>query len=141
MVVVTSVGRVLRFDELRGYGFIEPVAGGDDVFVHANDFGSAKHLVRPGVMVEYEVSQSDRGLKVASVRILTQPSSAGTDRDDPTVEARGDDEMCDVLTASQFMAEVTELLIQRMPSLTGEQIAQCRQHLADHARSHGWLDS
>src|SRR5262245_18883233 len=47
--VVVAVGRIVRFDDVRGYGFIAPSTGGDDVFVHANDFGEQRPLVQAGL--------------------------------------------------------------------------------------------
>ncbi|MFG2041091.1 cold-shock protein [Dactylosporangium sp. NPDC048998] len=146
-----ETGRILRFDEVRGYGFIAPNAGGEDVFVHANDFGEQRHLVHPGMRVEYEVEEGERGLKVSTVRILDisarrEHSRATASPFAPvTAAAAGssgeDDGLCDVLSSREFTAEVTELLIQHVPSLTGGQIAQARQHLVSFARSHGWVES
>lgn len=139
-----GVGRILRFDEVRGYGFIAPADGGEDVFFHANDFGDQRHLVRADARVEYEAEEGDRGLKVSSVRIIGGPAAeARTTGGERAVKAaaREDDGMCDVLAPRQFVAEVTEVLLTHVPSLTGAQIAQIRQHLADHARSHGWIDA
>lgn len=137
----------MRFDDIRGYGFIAPSAGGEDVFVHANDFGDQRHLVHPGIRVEYEVETGERGLKVASVRILdTSPaptSAVGRQRGDGEARqgAAGDDEvMCDVLAPYEFTAEVTEVLIRHVPTLTGAQIAQIRERLVEKARSHGWVE-
>jgi CspA family cold shock protein len=135
-VAVVAVGRILRFDEVRGYGFIAPSNGGEDVFVHASDFGDQRHLVHPGVRVEYEVEEGDRGLKVATVRIVDTP--APVVRRTPVPE---DDGECDVLAPREFTAEVTEVLVQHVPSLTGGQIAQIRSHLVDYARSHGWVEA
>jgi cold shock CspA family protein len=149
---VVETGRILRFDEVRGYGFIAPNGGGEDVFVHANDFGEQRHLVHPGMRVEYEVEEGDRGLKVSTVRILdaaprrehsratASPFATGTAGGSPSGGA-DDDGLCDVLSSREFTAEVTELLIQHVPSLTGSQIAQARQHLVSFARSHGWIES
>ncbi|MGI5242413.1 cold-shock protein [Dactylosporangium sp. CA-139066] len=139
-----ETGRILRFDEVRGYGFIAPNAGGEDVFVHANDFGDQRHLVHPGMRVEYEVEEGERGLKVASVRILDSPAPSRRAPASPFASAptpHEDDGLCDVLSSREFTAEVTELLIQHVPSLTGSQIAQARQHLVQFARSHGWVES
>jgi cold shock CspA family protein len=145
-----ETGRILRFDEVRGYGFIAPNAGGEDVFVHANDFGDQRHMVHPGMRVEYEVEEGDRGLKVSTVRILDAPPrrehrTATASPFEPVSAGPGpahdDDGLCDVLSGREFSAEVTELLIQHVPTLTGAQIAQARQHLAALARSHGWVES
>jgi cold shock protein len=150
------VGRILRFDEARGYGFIAAAAGGEDVFVHASDFGEHRHMVHPGMRVEYEVEEGERGLKVSSVRILDMPQprrsippafastvarAAPTERPAKTSAADDDEVMCDVLSGRDFNSEVTEVLIQHVPSLTGGQIAEIRQHLGDLARSHGWVES
>jgi cold shock CspA family protein len=149
------VGRILRFDEARGYGFIAAAAGGEDVFVHASDFGEHRHMVHPGMRVEYEVEEGERGLKVASVRILDMPQArrmppafasavarpASAERPAKASAADDDEVMCDVLSGRDFNTEVTEILLQHVPSLTGGQIAEIRQHLGDLARSHGWVES
>ena len=149
-----SVGTIIRFDEVRGYGFIAPVGGGEDVFVHVNDFGEHRELIQVGLRVAYEVAEGDRGLKVASLTVLDQPSGprgavapAATPRAAPAPKteagpaAAGDDLAdCDVLSSSEFTVEATELLIQRVPSLTGAQIAQIRDGMLKLARSHGWVD-
>ncbi|WP_238013481.1 cold shock domain-containing protein [Dactylosporangium sp. AC04546] len=138
---MVETGRILRFDEVRGYGFIAPNAGGEDVFVHANDFGDQRHLVHPGMRVEYEVEEGERGLKVATVRILDTPAPPRRDHARAASSTADDDGLCDVLSSREFAQEVTELLIQHVPSLTGSQIAQARQHLVAFARSHGWVES
>jgi cold shock CspA family protein len=147
VVCVVAVGRILRFDDVRGYGFIAPSSGGDDVFVHANDFGEQRHLVHSGMRVEYEVEHGDRGLKVATVRIVDPPTPRPIDRRLLNGEARAkvapaadDDGMCDVLALHEFTNEVTEVLLQQVPSLTGAQITQIRERFVDYARSHGWVE-
>lgn len=143
-----DVGRILRFDETRGYGFIAPSDGGEDVFFHANDFGEQRQFIRPDMRVEFEAEAGDRGLKVASVRLLDGPGRLRSDIQQAfggaaarTVDPSDDDGMCDVLAPRQFAAEITELLVTQVPSLTGAQILQIRQHLTDHARSHGWVEA
>jgi cold shock protein len=145
---IVAVGIILRFDDIRGYGFIEPADGSEDVFVHANDFGEGRHMVRAGLRVQYEVAQSDRGPKVASVSILSPSAeprrNAGT-LPSPAVVAVAvpqaeDEEVCDVLSATDFGSAVIELLIEHVPTLTGAQIGQVRHRFTELARSHGWVD-
>ena len=65
-------GKVVRFDEVRGYGFVAPEVGGEDVFIHVNDLTFDKRLVAPGVVVEFDLEESDRGPKASHVRIVRQ---------------------------------------------------------------------
>ncbi|WP_426513748.1 cold-shock protein [Dactylosporangium sp. McL0621] len=132
-----AVGTILRYDEIRGYGFIAPAGGGDDVFVHANDFGERRHQVHPGLHVEFEAEYGERGPKVSAVRLLEEAPVEPKGR-----TTSGDDEaLCDVLTAAQFRTEVTEVLLQHVSTLTAAQVVQVRTKLVDHARAHGWVES
>jgi CspA family cold shock protein len=141
VVGLAVVGTIVRFDDVRGYGFIASPGGGEDVFVHANDFGESRHLVRTGMRVEFEAEESDRGLKATSVKLLE-----GAPRREPrparTGEPAGDDELdCDVLSRRAFAGEVTELLLEHVPSLTGTQIRQVRERLVDLGQAHGWVET
>lgn len=80
---MATTGKILRFDEVRGYGFISPDDGDEDVFMHANDLWGEKILFRSGVRVEFEIETSDKGLKASSVRIVhAQPASVENRRPD-----------------------------------------------------------
>ncbi|WP_344918916.1 cold shock domain-containing protein [Streptosporangium oxazolinicum] len=141
-----AVGTILRFDEVRGYGFIAAVGGGEDVFFHANDFGESRHVVQPGLRVEYEVMEGERGLKVSTVSLLDPPparrpvAAVAPSATVSSQELGDDDGVCDVLSAKSFSGAVTELLIEHAPTLTGAQIGQVRHRLLAFARSHGWVD-
>lgn len=62
-------GRVKRFDEKKGYGFIEQEGGGPDVFVHYSDVdGEGFRTLIPGDEVEFDLVEGDKGLKAMNVR-------------------------------------------------------------------------
>ncbi|MGK4579532.1 cold-shock protein [Kitasatospora sp. HPMI-4] len=142
-------GRVVRFDSARGYGFIAPGHGGEDVFLHVNDLLIPESQVRPGLAVEFEIEDGDRGLKASSVRLAAgaahKPSSLpAPDSRVPTARAAGqadDDCLCDVLSADEFHREITEVLLEAAGTLTGEQILQVRRALLRFAGDHGWIES
>jgi CspA family cold shock protein len=54
-----STGTVTTFLEDRGFGFIRPVDGGADVFVHVRDI-SNRDTLRIGERVEFEVVTDER---------------------------------------------------------------------------------
>lgn len=145
-VFAVTTGKVLRFDETRGYGFIAPDEGGEDVFVHANDLRDNKHLFRPGIKVAFEVEDGDRGLKAADVRLADQDAALATAGSVPPTGLsrpanRDEDDLCDVLSHQEFRHEVTEILLRGAPTLTAAQIVQVRQRLVELAQAHNWVES
>ncbi|MER7000250.1 cold shock domain-containing protein [Streptomyces sp. NPDC000410] len=134
-------GRVVRFDSVRGYGFIAPEHGGEDVFLHVNDLLIPEAYVRSGTAVEFEVEEGGRGPKASAVRLA--PGASGA----PAIPsaavagiADGEEPMCDVLTLEEYIGEVTELLLKAAPTLNGSQILQIRSELLRFGKSHGWTD-
>nr|WP_269328670.1 cold shock domain-containing protein [Kineosporia babensis] len=75
----------MRFDEIRGYGFIAPDSGGEDVFLHANALLAEKHQYHPGVPVEFDVIEGERGLKATAVRVIKGRTAAVTPANGATV--------------------------------------------------------
>ncbi len=139
-------GRVVRFDEVRGYGFIALDEGGEDVFVHANDLRDEKYLFRSGLRVGLEVEQGERGPKACDVRILEQPTAPAPRSHAPSsgVAPEGlrdddDDIVCDVLTQAEFQQELTEALLDGVPTMTGEQIVQARRRVMELVKTHNWV--
>lgn len=61
-------GVVARYDADRGFGFIRPDAGGDDLFVHVSVVRGVDAL-QEGDRVRFEVRQSDRGPQADRVEL------------------------------------------------------------------------
>lgn len=66
-----ATGSVVRFDSRRGYGFLAPDDGGEDVFVHQNNINMEgfRHL-QVGERVSYELEVGEKGMKAVSVTLL-----------------------------------------------------------------------
>ena len=140
-----NLGTIVRFDRVRGYGFVTPDEGGDDVFFHASLLGENEEaLIRTGMRVEYQAAPSDRGPKAVSARLLDLPAPApggsGAVRTRSTAPGREDDDLCEVLTVAEFGQEITDVLIDVIPTVTGAQITRVRQRLTAPARRRGWVD-
>ena len=60
-------GKVKWFNESKGWGFIEPDEGGDDIFVHYSAIASEGFkTLKEGQKVEYELKEGKDGKQQAS---------------------------------------------------------------------------
>jgi cold shock CspA family protein len=148
MVAAVALGKVRSFDPARGYGFIAPFSGGEDVFLHVNDVLDDKRDIRHGTVVEFDPETGDRGPKASGVRIRSQSVrsdsySPGPLYDPPRTRSLdlSEDPLCDVLSAKEFRHEITDVLLRIQPSLTGDQILAIRGQFAKMATSYGWIEN
>lgn len=156
-----ATGRVLQFDQSRGYGFVAADDGGEDVFLHASVFDDDPDVLAPGVKVEFKIMAGDRGRKAFAARLTDDEADSGNEpvpvvRPTPSVmparavpampqaqdrqDSSDEEQMCDVLSQAELGQELTELLIGNVPTLTGQQILEIRQGVLECARKHGWVD-
>lgn len=155
--MVMATGKIIRFDEIKGYGFIAPRDGGEDVFVHANEVTDRGLRVSVGTQVEFRVVESDRGLKAYDVRVVDEEQSAQhtpplaaddlAARDGglpaeqaPKKQMTAEDELVEVFPEREFVQQITDLLLATAPQLTGAAILELRSSLVQFARKNGWLE-
>lgn len=64
-------GTVKWFNNRKGFGFIEPDDGADDVFVHYSSIVSEGYRkLDEGARVEYAIEETDKGPQAVSVTQL-----------------------------------------------------------------------
>lgn len=65
-------GKIKFFDTKKGFGFIAPDEGGDDVFVHRNNVENLDYNqgLEDGEAVEFEVEDTPKGLSAINVTSL-----------------------------------------------------------------------
>lgn len=64
-------GTVKWFNADKGYGFVSPEGGGDDLFVHFSAIrGSGYKSLDEGQRVTYTVTQGQKGPQASDVQLL-----------------------------------------------------------------------
>lgn len=64
-------GRIIRWNDEKGFGFIAPMLGGDDVFVHISSFSNRKRRPEGDELVTYELKPDDKGRPQAKTVVFS----------------------------------------------------------------------
>ncbi len=63
-----TTGVVKWFNDAKGYGFISPDDGSEDLFAHFSEIQmDGFHTLKEGQAVEFEVTQGPKGLQASKI--------------------------------------------------------------------------
>lgn len=69
-MTTTTTGTVKWFNEQKGFGFIQPAGGGDDVFVHISAVEKAgMRTLREGQKISFDVERDPKKGKFSAVNL------------------------------------------------------------------------
>lgn len=66
-------GKVKWYDADKGFGFIAPLEGGEDVHVRASALPAGVTALKPGQKVEFGVADGRRGPQALQVQLIDAP--------------------------------------------------------------------
>ena len=61
-------GTVKFFNNTKGFGFVKPSDGGEDIFVHSSGLIDE---IRENDQVEFDVEEGKKGLNAVNVKVLS----------------------------------------------------------------------
>lgn len=64
-------GKITSWNDGKGYGFISPMSGGKQVFIHIKAFSNRNRRPKVGQVVTYDLSSDNRGRPCAAKATLT----------------------------------------------------------------------
>ena len=99
-------GIVKWFNGTKGYGFIEPEDGGNDVFVHVTALkDSGIKFLNEGDKVSYELTENRGRMAAGNLTLDGESSTESADADDDQVEESTDEESSEEESSEEEAAE------------------------------------
>jgi len=94
-----STGQVKWFNNAKGFGFILPDDGGDDLFAHYSAIGMDGYkTLKAGQLVSFDTIEGPKGLHAANIKPLSesvQETAEEPDAEEPTAEIPSEESTSD----------------------------------------------
>ena len=66
-----AIGTVKWFNDQKGFGFISPEGGGDDLFAHFSAItGGGFKTLKENQRVEFEAVRGPKGMQASNIRVI-----------------------------------------------------------------------
>ena len=92
-------GQVKWFNNAKGFGFILPDDGGDDLFAHYSAIGMDGYkTLKAGQLVSFDTIEGPKGLHAANIKPLSesvQETAEEPEAEEPTAEIPSEDSTSD----------------------------------------------
>ena len=73
-------GKVKWFNNAKGYGFVLPDAGGEELFAHYSSIDmDGYRTLRAGQEVDFEVREGPKGLHAVNIRVVSEGDVTAAD--------------------------------------------------------------
>ena len=99
-----STGQVKWFNNAKGFGFILPDDGGDDLFAHYSAIGMDGYkTLKAGQLVSFDTIEGPKGLHAANIKPLSEsvqetaeePEAEEPEAEEPTAEIPSEESTSD----------------------------------------------
>jgi cold shock protein len=88
---IVAAGKVKWFNNAKGYGFILPIGGGDDLFVHYSSIQMEGYkTLKAGQDVEFDLLEGPKGNHAVNIRVDAILLSNGDSAPNGTAEMDSD---------------------------------------------------
>ena len=83
-----TLGTVKWFNNAKGYGFIQPDNGSDDVFAHFSAIQmDGFRTLKPGMRVTFVLAEGDKGAQAKDIQVIPGDGNQVASTDKPQTEA------------------------------------------------------
>ena len=86
-----STGQVKWFNNAKGFGFILPDEGGDDLFAHYSAIGMEGYkTLKAGQLVSFDTIEGPKGLHAANIHAVADAADANSEQPPPEQDSNSD---------------------------------------------------